>query len=372
MMMFTAKDRDGHDVVVTRGNVKRLKDRREQYTCGCCGERVILKAGEINMPHFAHLSSSRCSFASEGETQRHLSGKKYFLEWLILQDRRADLEVYLKGIQRQADILVDEQIVIEYQCSTVSVKELEQRTEDYQLAGLQVHWILGQDLRMVKGRYYLTAFQQAFIRKDADLGYYLVQYLPENNRWTMIYHITMDTANRFFAKALTFEGRVKLEVMKQAVSHIKFATLYVKRDLAFERQKQCYFYTRFKKQNKFMHDVYEQGLYLQHLSLEIGVILPTQFRAKTPALEWQYYVWVSFLRMLDIGDSFPCANVLQVFEKHIIWMPLIWKEERTALCMEYLHYLCKQGILRADGMGRYTVLKRMKEVVNEEARFLDI
>ncbi|MBC6316671.1 competence protein CoiA family protein [Listeria grandensis] len=370
--MFTAKDQFGHDVVVTRGNVAFLKKQRNQYSCGCCAERLILKAGEINMPHFAHLASSKCRFASEGESDRHLGGKKYFLEWLILQDRQADVEVYLRDIKRQADILVDGRTVIEYQCSTVPVKELQQRTEDYLMVGLCVHWILGQDIRMVKGRYYLTAFQQAFIKCDPKLGYYLVQYLPENNRWTLLYQITMDTANRFYARAMTFDGRVRLDVIKKGVQRIKYATFFVKRELAFERQKQCYFYARFKKQSPFLRDVYEQGYYLQNLPMEVGVVLPTQFRVKTPALEWQFYIWQSFLRMLDIGDSFQLERVLVLFDKHVVWMPLIWNEDRRTLCMEYMHFLCKQGVLGAVGMEKYTILRQMKEVANEEVRFLDI
>ncbi|AQY51846.1 hypothetical protein UE46_12990 [Listeria weihenstephanensis] len=370
--MFTAKDQTGKIIVVTRGNIEFLKKKRAQYSCSCCEERVILKAGEINTPHFAHLASSKCKFASEGESERHLNGKKYFLEWLILQDHQTDVEVYLSEIKRQADILVDGHTVIEYQCSTVPVKELRQRTEDYLMAGLCVHWILGQDIRMVKGRYYLTAFQQAFIKKGPKLGYYLMQYLPENNRWTLLYHITMDTTNRFYARAMTFEGRVQLGVIKRAVQRIKYASFYVKRDVAFERQKQCYFYTRFKKQSTFLRDVYEQGYHLQYLPMEVGVVLPMQFRVKTPAMEWQFYLWKSFLRMLDRGDSFEVTGVMTLFEKHVVLMPLIWDEYRAELCLEYLQFLCKQGILRADGVERYVVLQQMKEVVNEEARFLDI
>lgn len=370
--MFTAKDQNGRDVVVTRGNVAFLKARRDQYTCGCCAERLILKAGEINMPHFAHLASSKCRFASEGESERHLSGKKYFLEWLILQDRQADVEVYLRDIKRQADILVDGRTVIEYQCSTVPVQELRQRTEDYHMAGLCVHWVLGQDIRMLKGRYYLTAFQQAFIKQAPNLGYYLMQYLPEVNRWTVLYHITMDTTNRFYARAMTFDGRVGVSVIKKALERIKYATFYVKRDLAFERQKQCYFYTRFKKQSGFLKDVYEQGYYLQHLPMEVGVSLPMQFRVKTPAMEWQFYLWNLFFRTLGVGDSFGMASVLPIFEKQVVRMPLIWDEDREGLCLAYLQFLCKQGILRTNGAGRYTMMRQMTELMNEEARFLDV
>ncbi|MBC1434787.1 competence protein CoiA family protein [Paenilisteria rocourtiae] len=370
--MFTAKDQDGRDIVVTRGNVAFLKAGNNQYTCGCCEEKLILKAGEINIPHFSHLASSKCRFASEGESERHLSGKKYFLEWLILQDFQADVEVYLRGIKRQADILVDERTVIEYQCSTVPVHELRQRTEDYHLAGLGVHWILGQDIRMVKGRYYLTTFQQAFIKQKSNLGYYLVQYLPEINCWTLLYHITMDTINRFYARSMTFDGRVGFDVIKKAIGRIKYATFYVKRDLAFERQKQCYFYTRFKKQSLFLKDLYEQGYYLQHLPIEIGVVLPMQFRVKTPAMEWQFYLWRDFFRGMDCEESFQLDHLLTVFVKNVVPMPLIWDEDRTELCLAYLQFLCKQGILRRSSAGYYTMSRQMKELVNDEAYFLDI
>lgn len=136
-------------------------DNNHQYYCPVCNEKVILKQGKINMPHFAHINHSRCiKQAQNGQTNEHLLGKKQLVQFINHDDVK--IESYLQSISQRPDLLWHK-LVIEFQCSPITLKRLRQRINGYRSIQMKSLWVLGNNYRkhfgqksMNKFYYYLT------------------------------------------------------------------------------------------------------------------------------------------------------------------------------------------------------------------------
>ena len=140
--MLIAKDKKGNYI-----NAADLTDKRGTYFCPACESLVILKSGPIMINHFAHQSLNHCENRSENESAQHLSLKLKLFNWLNrCRSTKVELEKYLPHLEQTPDLLVNENIAIEVQCSSLSLKRLSERTKNYQRCGIKVIWLMGQDL----------------------------------------------------------------------------------------------------------------------------------------------------------------------------------------------------------------------------------
>lgn len=109
------------------------------FECPECSSEVILKAGRIIVPHFAHRAQAACTWG-EGESERHMLMKHYLQIWFP----KVELEVRL-GEMRRADAVITtakgNRFVIECQASPISVAEWVERNSDYNDIGLPVAWL---------------------------------------------------------------------------------------------------------------------------------------------------------------------------------------------------------------------------------------
>lgn len=358
--MFTARNDQGETFTITKMNVARIRQENQLF-CKACSSPVMIKAGEIKIPHFAHEKSTKCAFASEGESEQHLLAKSQLMSWFCYQGIPITVECYFPKIARQADMFVNNKSVIEFQCSSIPISEMIRRTMDYVSIGLDVHWILGQSVKTVKGRIYLTAFQLAFLQVDSQLGYYFWHYSPEKEIFTLYYHLTFEKRNAFFASEMQFSLKENLNECKQKISRIISRHTYVKRDRLLEREKICFYYAKFKKHGQFMKRVYNAGYYLHYLPKEIGVDLESQFLVITPAIEWQFDLWDIFFNRLEKDDTFSEVYFLEKFQLvvkkvHTIWLP---SDEYLKLGKAYLSYLIQVGVLSTIPDNRYRVKRVM-------------
>jgi len=161
--MLVAKDINGTLVNSIEGN------RQVTYYCPCCKGEVILKKGSVKLPHFAHKNKIDCIGDSENETQEHIQGKMLIAKNCEKFGVFYELECYLPEINQRADVLINKQIAIEFQCSSLSIEKLKERTMQYQTHGYQVFWILGENLAL-KER--LCELQKHFIYYSPKRGYY--------------------------------------------------------------------------------------------------------------------------------------------------------------------------------------------------------
>jgi len=145
---------------------ENVNNRKQDYTCpNCNGKMLLVKPIANIVDHFRHYVI--CPHQSEPETIEHLNGKKYLYE--IFKDYKPELEKKLSNGQIADLYLKKNNIVIELQCSTISLAEFEKRTEGYEKLGIMVTWILGTKryLRENINEYgYVTSFRLSIIERE--------------------------------------------------------------------------------------------------------------------------------------------------------------------------------------------------------------
>lgn len=147
--------------------------KKQQFVCPGCNEKVILKSGDIKQKHFAHYTQSTCATFSENETTQHLAGKLQ-LATHLQQYGDVKIEAVIPEINQRPDILMardNQRIAIEYQCSPISQKKLDQRNAGYESQHINVIWILGNN-------YHVKNMTQTTILKFLIRGN-LTFYLPD-------------------------------------------------------------------------------------------------------------------------------------------------------------------------------------------------
>lgn len=165
----------------------KTAERKTDYYCCLCKERVIFKKGQIKIPHFSHVHNSTCSVYSEGETWEHLKGKSDLYDWLEKLGYNPELEVYIAEINQRADILLNwkaQLYAIEYQCSPISEREVIMRTQGYQSLGIKPIWIAGCKVKINKG---LSVLNRLFIIENEVFGRLHFYYNTEAEQLEVTY-----------------------------------------------------------------------------------------------------------------------------------------------------------------------------------------
>ncbi|CAK1223098.1 competence protein CoiA [Fructobacillus evanidus] len=123
-----------------------LANREESYRCPACKESVVLRHGQQNVAHFAHQVQASCHSFTEGETIDHLLGKMALYR-SFAKDYQVVVEPVLGQISQRPDLLVKRpqgpDLAIEYQCSPIGRKRLQERNQGLKSLGLEVLWVLG-------------------------------------------------------------------------------------------------------------------------------------------------------------------------------------------------------------------------------------
>lgn len=181
--MLVALDEDGQVF-----NVLEHPAPQGSFTCPGCGGLVRYKSGKVLRSHFAHVSLRDCSYFSENESAQHLSLKSCLYSWLINAEQ-VELEKCLPQIGQIADLLVNDHLAVEVQCSSLPISRLQERTKAYHEAGFQVLWLLGKDLwlkdRLTKLHYQLFSFSM-------NMGFHLWELDDEKKELRLRYLIHED------------------------------------------------------------------------------------------------------------------------------------------------------------------------------------
>ncbi len=148
---------------------EEIPNRKISCFCPACKSPVRLKNGSVMKAHFAHVHLDQCQFASENESAQHLSLKTELYKWLNT-DEEVAVEQFIPEINQMADLLVNHKLALEVQCSSLSIKRLRERTENYHRAGYQVLWLLGKDLWL---RDRLTPLHKHFLAFSQNMGFHL-------------------------------------------------------------------------------------------------------------------------------------------------------------------------------------------------------
>ncbi|MFM0598697.1 competence protein CoiA family protein [Streptococcus suis] len=259
--MLVALDEDGQVF-----NVLENPAPQGSFTCPVCGGLVRYKSGKVMRSHFAHVSLRDCSYFSENESAQHLSLKSSLYNWLA-KNELVELEKCLPKIGQVADLLVNNSLALEVQCSSLPITRLQARTIAYHVAGYQVVWLLGKDL-WLKGR--LTNLHKQFLSFSMNMGFHLWELDDEKNELRLRYLIHEDLRGKVHCLTKVFpfgQGNLldilRLPFAKQALSYF---TCSVDQDLLDYVAKQLYY--RVPKWMNLQAEAYQQGKNLLSQSLD--------------------------------------------------------------------------------------------------------
>ncbi|WP_175988439.1 competence protein CoiA [Bacillus sp. Marseille-Q1617] len=280
----------------TKEELLKIRKSSPQFLCPYCSSPLVLRVGNIKIPHFAHISKLPCLYESKKETANHVLAKILLYERLSQLFEEVKLEYYVKELHQIPDLLIsvkEELVAIEIQCSTIPLSELKDRTEGYRRENIHPLWILTQPVSASSILLKLTSFQQGFIRFSQDLHYFLLHFDPEKKSFTIFPHLTPITKNTFFfTKPFTIPiQRFTLPISilpaedttyRLLGSWFQYRTKWMQNKINFTSS----------RPDRFLADVYEEGDTFLYLPLYIGLpVIPHMNLCKTHPVEWQYYLW---------------------------------------------------------------------------------
>lgn len=277
--------------------------KKQLFFCPACNERVVLKVGEVIVPHFAHIKNQSCDVFSEGETRAHLKGKHLLYNWYKKQSQPVLLEPYIRVIRQRPDLLLKQRqkyVAIEFQCSPIQSTYIRRRTKGYNRLNMDVLWIGLAKKTMFNGlqKIKLSPFHQLFVRQQL-----LILLDVEKRYFNLIKPLLHVSGMQFisFTKKLRLTDveypLLKIEDEEIDVEHL--VTLWFE-----ERQRYLLNRVRFNKrgiQDPFFQCCYINKIALMDLPNWIG--LPTKSHGKSHAVEWQLIV-VMLLKTVDIDDVY--------------------------------------------------------------------
>ena len=153
-MPFVAKRKGtGERVDITLMENPRGVLKPGECICQVCGMPMIVKAGLVRQHHFAHVGRCSSDYQSHPESPAHQDAKRFLAANLHEQFREyanttIEYEVPIPEVRRVADLLVTFptgwRVAHEVQLASITTEQLQERTNDYILAGIDVVWWLGK------------------------------------------------------------------------------------------------------------------------------------------------------------------------------------------------------------------------------------
>lgn len=339
--MLVALNEQGEVIVlensITKTTLQQM--RTKTFYCPQCKQPLLLKAGAVKMPHFAHRANSECiNYFAEGESYPHLLGKSqlfdHFAKYYSVQ-----LEPYLPTLKQRPDLLIHikNTYALEFQCSRLDPVIFQQRTAGYEKSHIKPIWLVKTpnvsrtEGQVCKGSFNL--FLQQFMQED-----YLVTYHPEEAVFV------------YFSSLLYLQGRSFLYIPRSLPLVSQRLPFYEPKKsteqqfsrllTAYESHRRQFLHTRLFYSRKGVNDLFLRAIYDMRLNKEqmptfIGI--PVRFAQGIPqfSAEWQLLLFyfmqqhqLSFLRMNDAMKHY-----------FLKWARLPETQEAFLAVQAYIHIL---------------------------------
>lgn len=366
---------------ISRQDLREIR-KSHQFYCPQCKEKVLLKVGDVKIPHFSHRNETSCrSLFAEGESALHLTGKQQLYGFLTgMENMTVQLEPYFPHLKQRPDLFVstkDEAIPIEFQCSRITTEEIVRRTKGYLGAQMSPVWILQTPKKLKQlpqgiSLYSLSRFEENFLQfaytnRNFILTYdaysqkfhYLSGLLHVVGRKFIVNHRTLSMKNQSFPFATpNFLSMKEIE---------NYYLLYCKERRTFLRQR--IFFNRKGINDPFLRECYELRLIPSELPEWIGVPVVISHFQSEHACEWQlsllHFIMKKNLNVYEVSqeDLLEFAYTtkrlekyeIAVFEKYVAFLSDIGvtslstqpsNEQRTEVKTIVLQYL--QSELRIE------------------------
>ncbi|RPF52111.1 competence protein CoiA [Aquisalibacillus elongatus] len=350
--MLSAVDANGHEILAYNCSEDQLRHiRRKSLFCPACREKVILKAGPIMIPHFAHHKDADCSHHT-GEGEDHLQGKLDLYHWALQQGFQAKLEHYMPSIQQRIDLLLkvnNRWFGIEYQNAPITISDHLNRTHGMASRGIFPMWIYGKN-------YYNPSTK--YIRLNTTLKS-SVMYFPKSDQSKLWFY---DPSSKLFTTAsnpIANKSKAFSHLRKKTIDKLTWQELFRPFNVSIPKLKKVWLNEkrRFRSQSRpYVTDLekaYLKNLYLRYLhpqSLPSCVHLPVNnaHRYNLPNYIWQTTI-VLLIADLRIGNSFHWADIYQKTKAHFLSPILsIYPGHPSHPALSYLNVLEQLGYIRRD------------------------
>ncbi len=354
--MFIAKDPRGNLISVLNLPREKLPVlKKSEYYCPSCHRPVILKAGTKKLPHFAH--KTRCPVKTEGESEIHLLGKKKLYEWLVSQGIKPEIEKYIREIHQQPDLFFQwngKNIALEFQCSVISIREMERRTTNYLKHGFIPLWILyNERINHRSGILQFNEFLSCFLTKSKTASPLIISFQPETDRFYTYQPIIPFSTNRACAMKMSFSLYTPLSVL---FSHRCPSDRLIENWLNMaEKSLIRMSLLPDARKNPFLQFLYHQRIHPVELPPEVGVPVPEMFFIKNSPFEWQAYIWLYFLYRQKTGTVIHKREierfVLNKMKEKVLFrhLPSFNEKETIRPVAYYFQYLVNTGFFERAG-----------------------
>lgn len=330
--ILTARSNAGVQITLDSTMSKSLlKQLRQQFTFYCiqCQEKVILRVGDVNIPHFSHLQQTTCrDVFSEGESILHLEGKQVLWSFFQQQGLSVQLEPYIQQLAQRPDLLVSYQndvFPIEFQCSTITSEAMRKRTAGYLSHGWNPIWLIRtfpkwRHLPQGVGVVQLSPFQQRFFSHRSLEGTMLLSFDPPSRTFHYFSHILPVTGRTFMVnhRKLPISYQTFPFALPKLLTSLEM-TQYAR---LFQQHRQQFLQNRIRYNRKgiqdpFLQDCYELRLLPGQLPHWIGVPSESHEAFSCHPCEWQLSL-LAYLRRqelsLEMFGSAPLGFFLQRFK----------------------------------------------------------
>ena len=377
--LLTALDENGKVVSLVDEKVPSVlqgRSRFSRYYCPVCKELMIIKAGAIRIPHFAHRKNSACSSPLfEPESRRHLDGKRHLYQFFLKNRMKASLEYYLPSLKQRPDLFVrdNHSFAVEFQCSTVSPSAIQKRTEGYVSAGIAPIWIYGNLPERTGGNAFaMNDFLWALTRRQSEAGSHLLCYDPAREILFILYHITPSTPRKAFAHVRQFPLKsLKLPLFMNISDKPPFTAEQ------WQQAKQRWLERKVRFGNltrdPFLKAVYEAGQNPFLLPHVCGVPVREMEDFSSHATEWQFFIWADCLLKLKAGQRLSLNYIhyrlrerVKSSELSMRILPGVPAINRGKAVEAYMDFLAEEGYVKKTGKNMYIMHKLWMAPKNTE------
>lgn len=304
---------------------------RQQFFCPSCEAPLVLRIGEIKIPHFAHKSLSDCDHFSEPESPLHLHGKLLLYHFFQQLNFNVELEKHLSEIRQRADLLVAGQYAIEFQCSPIPVPQLNQRSKGYRQLDIQPIWIKGlkQPCREEIGVLRIKSHEVA-MRQNNGLVSFILLFHPSDNRFYYHSNLFYISSNRWVGKTKSIQATKQIfpfatpkRLSKEEFRSVMEIFRNVKRQYI---RNQLYAENRIK--NRFCRLCYEMRIDVANVPDLFGIPMLGAECMKQPAVLWQLQTVAAWEKGIQV-DALIASGRLALTDPGLI-------NQAAALMTDYL------------------------------------
>lgn len=364
--MLVAIRKNGEEVSLLHSHPKATLERmrvEEIFYCPVCKGKVHLKLGTLKQWHFAHESVKTCIGSSEPESPLHLNGKRQLYLWLVHQQLQVALEPYIPSIQQRPDILFKscEQVyALEFQCSSLSVERLQERTKGYLSKNILPLWIVGKphspDKQSLQN---LKAYEWGMLKAyENSPQLFLIRYFPTKQTFLFLENILPLSSKK-----------VLVTPRKSSLKSTHFHDLFLRTSLkeaklSSEQWLTARKYWRYSNspypthaERQFFQICYENNLYPSLFPIAAGWPTAHFQWIETPPHIWQSWLLIKIIEKKR--QTFSFQNIYEAFQHELkkrtfSIRPLQQLDGHYSFAlMRYLHFLVDCHILKQVGKAHF-------------------